>query len=153
MADLPGAGLTIPLAQLQMGLGNELGLKQHNTLLNTFWWCFNPSSAKARSHRQRGRGCPNSIATPGGVKPLSIHHPPASLSHSQHHCHSLGIVVTPLDCQSVAVGSQCPAPQGGLQECSWGCLCLCRLSRFHTDSSVGRLSAGLVASLRLLHFK
>lgn len=46
MADLPSAGLTIPLALLQTGLGNELGLKQHNTLLNTLWWCFNPSSAQ-----------------------------------------------------------------------------------------------------------
>lgn len=31
---LAGAGLTIPLALLQRRLGNELGLKQHDTFLN-----------------------------------------------------------------------------------------------------------------------
>jgi len=91
VADLPSAGLTIPLALLQTGLGNELGLKQHNTLLNTLWWCFNPSSAQPdltgrgvgaapMASQLQGRG-------QGGVKPLSIHHPPASLSHSQHRRH------------------------------------------------------------------
>lgn len=34
---LAGAGLTIPLALLQRRLGNDLGLKQHNTFLNAVY--------------------------------------------------------------------------------------------------------------------
>lgn len=46
---LAGAGLTIPLVPLQRRLGNDLGLKQHNTFLKAV---YEVEPGAARPHRR-----------------------------------------------------------------------------------------------------
>lgn len=57
---LAGAGLTIPLALLQRRLGNDLGLKQHNTFLNAV---YEEEPGTARPHRRLNYQGPGTGAT------------------------------------------------------------------------------------------